>query len=329
MTKNLIVIVPYDETTLKAMLEHKIPDTALGGINHLPDLGWKNFYTRNEIARKTIKNFKDKYIIITIRLTGLINVFINKFKRVKSVCFDYSVYEIDKFKRFKIFTLSQLYDRITVNTLSQLELILNYNMRYKEKFVYFPWAVDTDFWRPSEELEEHYILAVGQASRDYYTFVRATQDIKNRVIICSFGISLRTKIPGENIDLYKLKEMGYKVLSASPQTLRNLYRKALLVVIPLHPTRTGAGVSTFLEACCMKKPCIVTRSPGILDYIEENKNAITIPPYDPKSMRQAIEMLLEDRSLRKNIGQFGYQTVINKYSTKNAASNLNIILSSI
>ena len=94
--------------------------------------------------------------------------------------------------------------------------------------------------------------------------------------------------------------------------LRDLYERASLVVVPLLPgTNYAAGVNTVLEAMAMRKPLIVTDTPGIRDYVEPNKTARVVPPGDPAALARAIAEMLEDRACAQTLARNARQIVEN------------------
>ena len=70
--------------------------------------------------------------------------------------------------------------------------------------------------------------------------------------------------------------------------MRELYAKASVVAVPLEPgTRYAAGVNGVLEAMAMGRPLVVTRTPGIADYLDEGA-VRSVHPGDPDALAEAL-----------------------------------------
>jgi len=163
-----------------------------------------------------------------------------------------------------------------------------------------PAHVDTEFYAPQNhdqypKRDDDYILAVGDdISRDYETLIKATAGLDIRLI-------LKTRRVAENKELYPhLSVMGRRL---SDPEFRDLYDRAKLVVMPLHPTLWAGGVTAFLEAMAMGKAQIVSTSVGLIDYVRPGENCLSVPCHDMNALREAIVRLLSDDALRRRLGE--------------------------
>jgi glycosyltransferase involved in cell wall biosynthesis len=88
--------------------------------------------------------------------------------------------------------------------------------------------------------------------------------------------------------------------------LRDLYDRASVIVVPLQPgLDIAAGVNAVLEGMSMRKPVVVTSTPGIADYVRDDETASVVKPKDPFVLAGAIDRLLEDPPLADRIAAAG------------------------
>jgi len=84
--------------------------------------------------------------------------------------------------------------------------------------------------------------------------------------------------------------------------LHQLYARAAVVACPSR--REGFGVAC-LEAMAHGRPVVATRVGGLLDLVVDGETGILVPPRDPAALRLALERLLGDAVLRRNLGDGG------------------------
>ena len=180
---------------------------------------------------------------------------------------------------------------------------------------FIPAHVDAEFYAPqSPKRQENYILAVGDdISRDYETLLEAVAGLNVQLV-------LKTKKIVEDKTRYPNLSVISKRLS--DREFRDLYDRARLVVMPLHPVLTAGGVTAFLEAMAMGKPQIVSDSAGLRDYIRDGENALVVPSRDVSSLRQAILRLLEDDNFRHRLGESSRACAQSLFSSRQFAAQL-------
>jgi glycosyltransferase involved in cell wall biosynthesis len=159
--------------------------------------------------------------------------------------------------------------------------------------------VDDQFFLPNGERKRDFILAVGNERRDYHTLIEAVRELKMKLVIVGGSPWVRNRqLPvdtGERVTV--LKWISYL-------QLRCLYQEAALVVAPLHPTLQAAGSNGLLEALSSGNRVIVTRSPGLQDYVELNPRAqLVAEPHDSShladKMRDALQQPPRNRLARE------------------------------
>jgi glycosyltransferase involved in cell wall biosynthesis len=61
-----------------------------------------------------------------------------------------------------------------------------------------------------------------------------------------------------------------------------------------------------VEAMLARRPVVATAAGGILEIIEHNRTGLLVPPGDTTAMRDALQRLMHDRSLRHRLADAGY-----------------------
>ena len=92
--------------------------------------------------------------------------------------------------------------------------------------------------------------------------------------------------------------------------------KSILVMSSLHE---GFGLPA-AEAMSCETPVVVTTS-GALKEVVTPECGILVPPRDPEAMKNAIEKLLNDDNLRKEMGNNGRKRAVENFSWSIAAKN--------
>ena len=89
------------------------------------------------------------------------------------------------------------------------------------------------------------------------------------------------------------------------------FQRAKIVVLPyIEGTQTGI----IPIAYAFKKPVVVTNVGSIPEVVEEGKTGFIVPPGDPDALAHAITQLLNNESLRKQMGENGYIKMNNELS---------------
>jgi len=159
---------------------------------------------------------------------------------------------------------------------------------------FLPQQADTGFYCPGPGATEDFVLSVGgDVSRDFET-LRATFDL-------DFPVVLRTHLVAEDRARYANVSVIRERLSDA--ALRDLYRRAKIVVLPLHDMRHPGGITTLLEAFACGKAVVASNSRGIRDYLRDGENCLAVPCGDAEALRQAVLRLMNDDGLRERIGR--------------------------
>lgn len=181
-----------------------------------------------------------------------------------------------------------------------------------ERLMYVPLGVDVNFFHYSGEQQEgEYILSVGfDLGRDYEYLLRIAEHVSQPIIIIASpqNISRDTHLPPNVTVRYNVPMLEF----------RNTLAFARMVVIPtkehVDVGSDCSGQTVLLQALAMGKPVCATVRPWLLEYLQENKEYIALPPNDPSAAAQALESLWNDATRRAELEQAGRLAVEERYT---------------
>ena len=137
--------------------------------------------------------------------------------------------------------------------------------------------------------------------KDYPTLLQAARtilDVRKDVVFCAVG-------EGEEratiLSLVRQLGLGKHFIFTGFQENVGAYLKRFdIFVLASHMEGLGGSI---LEAMLCKLPIVATTVGGIPEIIEHPKSGLLVPPQNPKLMAQAILGLMNDRTMRKHMGQ--------------------------
>ncbi|KWT84954.1 glycosyltransferase family 4 protein [Candidatus Magnetominusculus xianensis] len=94
--------------------------------------------------------------------------------------------------------------------------------------------------------------------------------------------------------------------------VREILSLSHIFVLPSY--REGTS-QTILEAMSMGKPIITTETPGCSHTVDHMVTGIKILPKDTKSLVSALELLIDNRSLRESMGAASRQKTVSEFSS--------------
>lgn len=175
-----------------------------------------------------------------------------------------------------------------------------------ERVLVNQFGVDVEFWTPKDDTKEEYILSVGNdARRDYEVLLKAACKISYPVVVVT-----TRKMPGTLPQNVTIVSGNWHDESLTDEALRELYRRAKFVAIPLVESVQPSGQSVCLQAMACGKPVILTRTRGLWSesMMRDGENVIFVPPGDADALVRAIERLMADPEERKRIGERARET---------------------
>jgi glycosyltransferase involved in cell wall biosynthesis len=186
-------------------------------------------------------------------------------------------------------------------------------------------GVDPDRFSPGELLREgQTILSVGNLI-----------PIKGQNILLGAFARIHEKFPGtdchmigdgpERSPLEQLAQnlgIASKVKFLGPQSrsqVADAMRGCSIFALP--SSYEGLGC-VYLEAMSAQKPVIACRGQGIDEIIRHGQNGFLVNPNDPDDLARALTVLLEDASLRRQLGEQARNTVLESFTLNHQAQRL-------
>ena len=104
--------------------------------------------------------------------------------------------------------------------------------------------------------------------------------------------------------------------------LRQLYRRAEVVVVPVIESGMPAGITTLLEAMSMGKAVIVTETSELRGVVQHGETGLVVKPGDVREMRAAIRSLMASPSTRQIFGSAARKVAVERYDVNVYAASL-------
>lgn len=168
------------------------------------------------------------------------------------------------------------------------------------------FGVDADFWTPADRPGE-FVLAVGNdGRRDYATLVAAIAELNVPVKIVT-----NRALPALPPHVEHLRG-SWHAPAVTDEELRELYRRALAVVVPLEDSIQPSGQSVALQAMACGRPVILTRTRGLWtgEDFTDGRDLLLVEPGDADALRRALQRLLDAPALREQIGSTAREAVL-------------------
>jgi hypothetical protein len=193
--------------------------------------------------------------------------------------------------------------------------------RRRRPFVDDLVGLDIDFFSPGppgtayETTGRHLVASAGLVHRDYRALAAAVEGLPVDVEICA-AASMPVD-PGDTL-FPPDGTASLTVEAHSLRGLRDLYRRASLVVVPLTPDAFG-GFTVISEALACGVPVVATASNDGIREMGETGLIVTVPPGDAVALRAAIVGLLEDPARRARLGAAGRAYAVEHLSNDEGA----------
>ncbi len=197
----------------------------------------------------------------------------------------------------------------------------------EERTSLFRFGIDTEFWHPDGSVkEENFVLSVGSdPKRDYRTLLAAPIQAPIKIIT---RLPVRTPVDRRDIEIIRGSYHGSPV---SDLVLRDLYRRAAVVAVPVRDVFQPSGYSVALQAMACGKPVVLSRNKGLWDteVLESGQNCIFVPSGDPDALGAAIDRLRLDPALRRRLGEAARATARSHFALERMNRSLKDLIATI
>ena len=199
-----------------------------------------------------------------------------------------------------------------------------------DKLEYIPLGIDTQFFKPIPEKrsemrshlglkEDHFVIGYcGRLSpvKGIDTIFKAMQLIINRydkvhLLIIGGGGS------GLGGDAYAKEAhtlLGDKVTITGWMTTNDVLFYMQAADVAVQPSFAEAGGGAVMEWSACGLSVIASRTGGLQDLVMDNITGFLIEPGDSEGLSQRIMELIENQSLRKEMGEAGRNRMVENYS---------------
>jgi glycosyltransferase involved in cell wall biosynthesis len=184
----------------------------------------------------------------------------------------------------------------------------------EKQLSFVPETTDSAFFNPESQKEslesfklpsQPYIVSAGLEMRDYDTLIEAVDGLPLHIVIGAGSpwSKFRYDRPDESLP------ENVTVSSYTPPQMRELYRLAELVVVPVIPTLRACGMNVVLEAWAMQKPVIASRTAGLASYIDDGQTGLFVEPRNAEALRGKISYALSHPEEARVWGLNGWQRI--------------------
>ena len=189
----------------------------------------------------------------------------------------------------------------------ELEPLLARAPELRDRLHVNTFGVDTSFWAPAKGGRGTCVLAIGNdGHRDWETLVRAASEIPAPVRIFT-GSPRPADLPPHT----SWERAGWHEQVLTDDEVRELYRSAAVVVVPVKDVPQPSGQSVTLQAMACARPVVLSKTKGLWSSSElsDGENVSFVPPADPDALASAVRRLLDDRERADGLGRSGREEV--------------------
>jgi glycosyltransferase involved in cell wall biosynthesis len=171
------------------------------------------------------------------------------------------------------------------------------------------FGVDTKFWVNDPGIEnEGYLLAVGNDSmRDFATLLEVAKCVERPVYIVT-----KREITGDIPANVTLIRGAWHSRELDDIALRDMYRKAFAVIVPLKESFQPSGQSVTLQAMACGKPVVLTNTAGLWErnYLKNKNNILLVEPGKSEQIVAYIKELEVNSEMKHEIGRLAREYVL-------------------
>lgn len=193
---------------------------------------------------------------------------------------------------------------------------------------YIPFGVDADYWRPGggDGGDGDYVLAIGNdPHRDWATLVRAwSLDLPPLKIVTNLPVPAAPA----NVEVV-CGDWRKRLLTDNE--VRDLYRRALFMVVPVRDTMQPSGQSACLQAMACGKPVVLSDMAGLWepDLMRHGENVLLVRPGDAGALSDAAHRLAKSAELRVSLGRGARHVIESDLNTDAMAKSFAAVFRSI
>jgi glycosyltransferase involved in cell wall biosynthesis len=226
-----------------------------------------------------------------------------------------------------------LANKVIATNRTELQRLIGYWRLPKDRAVYIPNGIDTNFFRPLNniDVEDNLVLFVGNIvpRKGIESLILAFKKCRQKIR------DLRLMIVGEG---YMRQELETKVRSLGLATsiefsgrltheqLKIVYNRSAVTVLPSEKESFGLVLG---ESMACSTPVIATITEGSKDIVSHGVDGLLVPQNDMESLTSAICKLVSNKSLRIRMGEKAREKVVRSFSWKKIGGRLKVLYESL
>jgi len=221
-------------------------------------------------------------------------------------------------------------DKIIITQPSYLKSS-NYLRDYQDKIEVIPNGVDVDKFQPRKTFNDDYTIFFLSLLDEFHRYKGLDYLLKSLQIVKKEIPNFKLVVGGKGVlvDYYKKMAVSMGLIDnveftgfISDDEIVGYYNQANVFVLPSTSSlQEGFGIVA-LEALACQTPVITTDIVGVAEDLDTINGGLVVPPKDVVKLAEAIIIIFKDRELQKEMGKRGRKLVMEKYTWKSVASNM-------
>ena len=199
--------------------------------------------------------------------------------------------------------------------------------KFRNKFYFVPFCIDTDFWKPNEpNIPRKKIIFIGNDGRREYGLVNEiARELPEYEFTFVTSEIKKDEIKSKNISLY---EGSWNKQVLTDYELKDIYSEAKLSIIPIKNSYQPSGQSVALQSMSMNVPVMITDTVGFWDkeIFSNNENIYFIKKNTLNTWVKNIKLVLADNNELNRVSKKSKKIVEEKYNSKFLYSSLKKIV---
>lgn len=202
----------------------------------------------------------------------------------------------------------------------QVDVTQDWLGRHSPPVEFLRFGIDEKFFSAHPYPETPLVLSLGRdRDRDPATLFEALEEVKRQRPETAIAVQTTSDKPAP---------VGVDVLPMmSHLDLRDLYRRASVVVVATRSNLHVSGMTVALESMATARPIVITQTPGMDDYVQDGVNGLLVAPGDSKGMASCVMDVLSDPEAAAQMGMRGRENVASRHTSIQMAGLLRGIVS--
>ncbi len=187
--------------------------------------------------------------------------------------------------------------------------------KYKKKFYFVPFCIDTNFWEQENNLNSKSILFIGNDGRREYDFaIKLAENMPEFDFTFVTSNINKNDIRSQNITLIE-GQWNKKILS--DEEVKNIYNESILTIIPIKDSYQPSGQSVALQSMSMGVPVLITETIGFWDkdVFKDGENIFFIEKNDINKWSNKIKEIIQNKKITNQVIDNSFNLVKNNYNT--------------